>query len=85
MDLRQAVAFAILMGADMRAISHSYAREKLLACHESPVAEAYLDTPNLIEFQDWARRWGLDWDKERDLSRPIAELREEEENVRSPK
>lgn len=75
MNLRQAVAFAILMGANMSGISPRYAREKLLVCRESPVAEVYLDGVNLAMFQVWARRWDLDWDKERDLSRPMSELR----------
>ena len=74
MNLRQAVAFAILMGANMGGISLDYAKEKLLACRESPVAEVYLDGVSLAQFQAWARRWDLDWDKERDLSRPMAEL-----------
>lgn len=79
MNLRQGVAFAILMGADIEWISPSYAREKLLACRESPVAEAYLDRDNLAQFQAWAKRWGLDWDKERNLSRPMADVLAEKE------
>jgi len=79
MNLRQAVTFAILMGADMRSKHPSYVSEKLRACREASVPEVYLDGPNLFKFQSWAGQGGFDWNKDRDLARPVAELRTGEE------
>ena len=73
MTLRQAVVFAILMGADMRDMAPVYVLEKAESCM-MPVPEVLLDSNNRAKFQMYAKRWDMDWDTERDLKRPISEV-----------
>jgi len=77
MNLRQAVAFAILMGSDPRPYAPNYILEKVQECEMLAVPEALLDFQNLLKFKKWAQLWGLAWNKERDLMRPRFEVLEE--------
>lgn len=74
MNLRQAIAFAIVMGADVTHFDPIYILEKAGACNVLAVPEVILDDDNRAKFKEWADRWGMDWDRERDLKRPMAEV-----------
>lgn len=82
MNLRQAVTFAILMGADMRDMAPVYVLEKAQSCAAMAVPEVLLDRDNQVLFRRWAADWrnhgAGDWDTERDLNRPMSEVLEEE-------
>lgn len=77
MKLRQAVAFAILMGADLRSYAPDYILEKVQECEMLAVPEVLLDSQNLGKFKEWAQLWGLVWNKERDVMRSRFDVLEE--------
>ncbi|MBA7685944.1 hypothetical protein ES703_94375 [subsurface metagenome] len=68
MNLRQAVAFAILMShhGGIYARSPKYILEKVAMCGSLPVPETILDAGGRGEMRDFARRWSLNWDWEKD-------------------
>lgn len=79
MNLRQTVAFAILVGGpNVLPLVPDYILEKVEACEGSAVPEAILDDANRDTFRQYAEMWGLDWDIERDLKRPMREVLEDE-------
>lgn len=76
MNLRQAVAFAVLMGADPRDRDPRYIREKVATAKALAVPEQMLDMHYLAIFERYRDHWKLDWDAERDLSEPISKVLE---------
>ena len=79
MNLRQAVTLAILVGGPKAlTFEPAYLMEKVRCIEMSVVPETILDETNQDTFDNYAMDYGLDWDRERDLQRPMSELREEQ-------
>lgn len=72
MNLRQAVVFVILMQNYEGIIGKApvYLFEKLNACKTMKIPECLLDNKNLKIFNDYAKKWGYNWNKEVDLKIP---------------
>ena len=75
MNLRQAVALCVLVGGPkMLTFEPAYFMEKVECCEMSPIPETILDETNRDIFNQYAEYWGKDWDTQRDLNRPMAEV-----------
>ena len=68
MNIRQAVAFAILMqgGGGILDKHPSYLLEKLKSCQGRVVPEGLLDSGNMAKFRAYAEKYDFDWNSKRD-------------------
>ena len=79
MNLRQAVTLCVLVGGpNVLPLEPAYLMEKVRACEGLAVPEVILDGPGRETFNQYAEMWEKDWDRERDLSRPMSEVLEEQ-------
>lgn len=69
-NLRQLVGFAILMQQNDGILNRHpcYVYEKFLDCCRTGIPESLLDRPNMAIMAEYAERWGMDWQPERDYN-----------------
>ena len=78
MNLRQAVTLAILIGGPKAlTFEPAYLMEKVRCIEMSVVPETILDGTGRDTFDNYAMDWSRDWDRVRDLKRPMGEVLEE--------
>lgn len=61
-------------GPNVLPLEPGYLMEKVRACEGLAIPEVILDDTNRETFKQYAEHWGMDWDRERDLKRPMAEV-----------